>query len=99
MTNRTIAPSLTGAVALLIFQAHALSAQDLTIGTTAPGSAAPGDVTSADAAATPAIKGPDGGLYVTASHIQDTQWFTPGTPASITTELFAFDPVTFSSEE
>ena len=35
-------------------------------------------------------EGPDGRIYVTASHIQDTQWFTPGAPASIRTELFSF---------
>ena len=38
-------------------------------------------------------EGPDGRLYVTASHIQDTQWFTPGAPPSIRTELFSFAPV------
>ena len=35
---------------------------------------------------------PDGTMYVTASHIQDTNWFTPGAPASIKTELFSFAP-------
>jgi sugar lactone lactonase YvrE len=35
-------------------------------------------------------EGPDGTLYVTASHIQDTVWFTPGAPASVRTELFSF---------
>ncbi|WP_156680161.1 L-dopachrome tautomerase-related protein [Sphingomonas profundi] len=35
-------------------------------------------------------EGPDGTIYVTASHIQDTQWFTPGAPPSIRTELFSF---------
>jgi sugar lactone lactonase YvrE len=35
-------------------------------------------------------EGPDGQIYVTASHIQDTQWFTPGAPPSIKTELFSF---------
>jgi len=35
-------------------------------------------------------EGPDGTMYVTASHIQDTVWFTPGAPPSIATELFAF---------
>ena len=35
-------------------------------------------------------EGPDGRIYVTASHIQDTQWFTPGAPPSIRTELFSF---------
>jgi len=37
-------------------------------------------------------EGPDGRIYVTASHIQDTSWFKPGAPASIRTELFAFQP-------
>ena len=38
-------------------------------------------------------EGPDGRLYVTASHIQDTQWFTPGAPPSIRTQLFSFAPI------
>lgn len=38
-------------------------------------------------------EGPDGRLYVTASHIQDTQWFTPGAPSSIRTQLFSFAPI------
>ena len=38
-------------------------------------------------------EGPDGRIYVTASHIQDSSWFKPGAPASINTELFAFMPV------
>ena len=37
-------------------------------------------------------EGPDGRMYVTASHIQDTVWFTPGAPPSIRTELFSFAP-------
>jgi sugar lactone lactonase YvrE len=37
-------------------------------------------------------EGPDGRIYVTASHIQDTQWFKPGAPPSIRTELFSFSP-------
>ncbi len=37
-------------------------------------------------------EGPDGTMYLTASHIQDTVWFTPGAPPSIKTELFSFDP-------
>jgi sugar lactone lactonase YvrE len=37
-------------------------------------------------------EGPDGRLYLTASHIQDTVWFTPGAPPSIRTELFSFQP-------
>jgi sugar lactone lactonase YvrE len=35
-------------------------------------------------------EGPDGRIYVTASHIQDTMWFKPGAPPSIRTELFSF---------
>ena len=35
-------------------------------------------------------EGPDGTIYLTASHIQDTAWFKPGAPASIQTELFSF---------
>lgn len=38
-------------------------------------------------------EGPDGRMYVTASHIQDTQWFTPGAPPSIKTQLFSFPPI------
>jgi sugar lactone lactonase YvrE len=37
-------------------------------------------------------EGPDGRMYVTASHIQDTMWFKPGAPPSIRTELFSFAP-------
>lgn len=37
-------------------------------------------------------EGPDGTIYVTASHIQDTPWFKPGAPASVPTALFAFRP-------
>jgi sugar lactone lactonase YvrE len=37
-------------------------------------------------------EGPDGRMYVTASHIQDTNWFTPGAPPSIRTQLFSFPP-------
>ena len=37
-------------------------------------------------------EGPDGRMYVTASHIQDTSWFTPGAPPSIRTQLFSFAP-------
>jgi len=37
-------------------------------------------------------EGPDGTMYLTASHIQDTNWFTPGAPPSIKTELFSFKP-------
>lgn len=35
-------------------------------------------------------EGPDGRMYVTASHIQDTNWFDPTAPASVKTELFSF---------
>jgi sugar lactone lactonase YvrE len=38
-------------------------------------------------------EGPDGTMYVTASHIQDTMWFKPGAPPSIRTELFSFPAV------
>lgn len=38
-------------------------------------------------------EGPDGRIYVTASHIQDTSWFKPGAPATIKTQLFSFQPV------
>lgn len=37
-------------------------------------------------------EGPDGTMYVTASHIQDTNWFKPGAPPSIRTQLFSFKP-------
>jgi sugar lactone lactonase YvrE len=37
-------------------------------------------------------EGADGTIYVTASHIQDTSWFTPGASPSLKTELFAFTP-------
>ncbi|NTS64970.1 hypothetical protein HRV97_07320 [Sphingomonas sp. HHU CXW] len=37
-------------------------------------------------------EGRDGRIYVTASHIQDTNWFKPGAPPSIRTELFSFAP-------
>lgn len=37
-------------------------------------------------------EGPDGTMYVTASHIQDSSWFKPGAPASVRTELFSFEP-------
>jgi sugar lactone lactonase YvrE len=37
-------------------------------------------------------EGPDGRMYVTASHIQDTNWFTPGASPSIRTQLFSFPP-------
>jgi sugar lactone lactonase YvrE len=37
-------------------------------------------------------EGPDGTIYVTASHIQDTYWFKPAAPASLPTTLFKFRP-------
>lgn len=37
-------------------------------------------------------EGPDGAIYVTASHIQDTYWFKPGAPAAVRTALFCFNP-------
>jgi hypothetical protein len=37
-------------------------------------------------------EGPDGTMYVTASHIQDTNWFKPGAPPTIRTQLFSFQP-------
>jgi sugar lactone lactonase YvrE len=37
-------------------------------------------------------EGPDGTIYVTASRIQDTYWFKPGAPASLSTGLFKFRP-------
>ncbi|WP_043237464.1 L-dopachrome tautomerase-related protein [Stutzerimonas azotifigens] len=37
-------------------------------------------------------QGPDGAIYVTASHIQDTYWFKPGAPAAVRTALFRFQP-------
>jgi sugar lactone lactonase YvrE len=37
-------------------------------------------------------EGADGTMYVTASHIQDTNWFAPGAPPSIKTQLFSFKP-------
>ena len=39
-------------------------------------------------------EGPDGRIYITASHIQDTMWFKPGAPPSIRTQLFSFAPTT-----
>ena len=37
-------------------------------------------------------EGPDGAMYVTASHIQDSPWFNPGADASVPSALFRFDP-------
>lgn len=37
-------------------------------------------------------EGPDGYVYVTASHIQDSAWFAPGAPNALPTALFRFKP-------
>lgn len=37
-------------------------------------------------------EGPDGTIYLTASHIQDTSWFKPSASISQKTELFSFKP-------
>ena len=37
-------------------------------------------------------EGPDGAMYVTASHIQDSPWFNPEADASVPSALFRFDP-------
>ncbi len=37
-------------------------------------------------------EGPDGTLFVTASHIQDTAWFKPSAPIAVKTALFSFKP-------
>jgi hypothetical protein len=39
-------------------------------------------------------EGPDGAIYVTTSHIQDSAYFKPGAPASLPTELWriTFEP-------
>lgn len=37
-------------------------------------------------------EGSDGRIYVTASHIPDSSWFTPGAPAALDTQLFSFLP-------
>jgi sugar lactone lactonase YvrE len=37
-------------------------------------------------------EGPDGKVYVTASHIQDTYWFKPDAPPAVRTALFSFKP-------
>ncbi|PAX08063.1 L-dopachrome tautomerase-related protein [Sphingomonas lenta] len=37
-------------------------------------------------------EGPDGTIYVTASRIQDTNWFKSTAPASLPTRLYAFRP-------
>lgn len=37
-------------------------------------------------------EGPDGAIYVTASHIQDMSWYKPDSPNALPTELWRFDP-------
>ncbi len=37
-------------------------------------------------------EGPDGTMYVTSSHIQDSAFFKPGAPAALPTELWSFKP-------
>jgi sugar lactone lactonase YvrE len=37
-------------------------------------------------------EGPDGAIYVTASRIQDMNWYKPGNPDALTTQLWKFDP-------
>jgi sugar lactone lactonase YvrE len=37
-------------------------------------------------------EGPDGTIYVTASHIQDSMWFKPDAAPALRTELFSFAP-------
>lgn len=39
-------------------------------------------------------QGPDGTLYVTASHIQDMRWYVPDHPAALHTTLFRLVPAT-----
>nr|MDQ6925750.1 major royal jelly family protein [Candidatus Eremiobacteraeota bacterium] len=36
-------------------------------------------------------QGPDGAMYVTASHIQDMDWYKPGNPKALTTQLFRIE--------
>ena len=36
-------------------------------------------------------QGPDGAIYVTASHIQDMNWYKPQNPKALTTQLFRID--------
>ncbi len=36
-------------------------------------------------------QGPDGAVYVTASHIQDMNWYKPQNPKALTTQLFRID--------
>lgn len=37
-------------------------------------------------------EGPDGTIYVTASHIQDSAWFHPDAPIALPTALYSFVP-------
>ena len=37
-------------------------------------------------------QGPDGAMYVTASHIQDMRWYRPERPLQVHTALFRFEP-------
>jgi sugar lactone lactonase YvrE len=37
-------------------------------------------------------EGPDGAIYVTASHIQDMPWYVPTNPPQVRTALFRFEP-------
>ena len=37
-------------------------------------------------------EGPDGAIYVTASHIQDMPWYVPGSPPQVPTALFRIEP-------
>ena len=39
-------------------------------------------------------EGPDGTIYFTTSHIQDSAFFKPGAPAALPTELWSFRPAT-----
>ncbi|HEY0194438.1 MAG TPA: L-dopachrome tautomerase-related protein [Kofleriaceae bacterium] len=62
------------------------------------------DLTAKGSAATVLIKdarlrwpdtfseGPDGTIYVTTSHIQDSAFYKPGAPAALATELWSFKP-------
>ena len=37
-------------------------------------------------------EGPDGTIYVTASHIQDMPWYVEGNPLAVRTALFRIEP-------
>ncbi|MDF2600508.1 MAG: hypothetical protein K0Q54_3331, partial [Methylobacterium brachiatum] len=39
-------------------------------------------------------QGPDGTLYVTTSHIQDSAFYKEGAPIALPTELWSFKPAT-----